>query len=119
MHFETFLKLKQRVTNWENMFELEFRTSMTGRTLAGGDLQQRHGFSCLFITHALSVVRRIAHRVAVMKDGRIVETAETEELFARPRHDYTRALLAAAPVLEPAAGGGWRLAGPANDRSAL
>ena len=84
-----------------------------------GDLQQRHGFSCLFITHALSVVRRIAHRVAVMKDGRIVETAETEELFARPRHDYTRALLAAAPVLEPAAGGGWRLAGPANDRSAL
>ncbi|WP_372013142.1 ABC transporter ATP-binding protein [Tistrella mobilis] len=84
-----------------------------------GDLQQRHGFSCLFITHALSVVRRIAHRVAVMKDGRIVETAETEELFARPRHDYTRALLAAAPVLEPAAGGGWRLVGPANDRSAL
>jgi peptide/nickel transport system ATP-binding protein len=84
-----------------------------------GDLQQRHGFSCLFITHALSVVRRIAHRVAVMKDGRIVETAETEELFARPRHDYTRALLAAAPVLEPAAGGGWRLAGAANDRSAL
>jgi peptide/nickel transport system ATP-binding protein len=84
-----------------------------------GDLQQRHGFSCLFITHALSVVRRIAHRVAVMKDGRIVETAETEELFARPRHAYTRALLAAAPVLEPVAGGGWRLAGPANDHSAL
>ncbi|WP_041607296.1 dipeptide ABC transporter ATP-binding protein [Tistrella mobilis] len=84
-----------------------------------GDLQQRHGFSCLFITHALSVVRRIAHRVAVMKDGRIVETAATEDLFARPRHAYTRALLAAAPVLEPAPGGGWRLAGAANDRSAL
>ncbi|MEN2989442.1 ABC transporter ATP-binding protein [Tistrella sp. BH-R2-4] len=72
------------------------------------DLQQRHGFSCLFITHALGVVRRIAHRVAVMKDGRIVETAATEDLFAAPRAEYTRALLDAAPVLEPLPGGGWR-----------
>ncbi|MEU8577619.1 ABC transporter ATP-binding protein [Streptomyces asoensis] len=63
--------------------------------LAG--LQADTGVAYLFISHDLAVVRQIAHRVAVMRSGRIVETGTAEELFARPRHDYTRALLAAIP----------------------
>ncbi len=59
-------------------------------------LQRSHGMSYLFITHDLAVIRAIAHRVLVMKDGAIVESGETGELFADPRHEYTRQLLAAA-----------------------
>ncbi|WP_329459352.1 ABC transporter ATP-binding protein [Streptomyces sp. NBC_01497] len=65
------------------------------------DLQADLGFSCLFITHDLSVVEFISDRIAVMYLGRIVETATREELFAHPQHPYTQALLSAAPVPEP------------------
>ena len=60
-------------------------------------LQRDEGLSMLFITHDLGIVRRIADRVAVMKDGHVVETNATAPLFADPRHSYTRKLLAAEP----------------------
>ncbi|MGP4014381.1 ABC transporter ATP-binding protein [Saccharopolyspora sp. 5N708] len=66
------------------------------------DLRQDMGFSCLFITHDLSVVEFISDRIAVMYLGRIVETASRQELFANPQHPYTQALLSAAPVPDPA-----------------
>jgi oligopeptide/dipeptide ABC transporter ATP-binding protein len=68
-----------------------------------GDLQQDMGFSCLFITHDLSVVRFLADRVAVMYLGQIVETGTREQIFTSPRHPYTQALLSAAPVPDPTA----------------
>ncbi len=63
------------------------------------ELQARLGFACLFITHDLAVVDAIADRVAVMHSGKIVEMASREELFANPRHPYTRTLLAAVPQM--------------------
>jgi oligopeptide/dipeptide ABC transporter ATP-binding protein len=65
------------------------------------DLRKRFGLTYLFVSHDLSVVRRMCEEVAIMYLGRIVETGPTEEIFARPRHPYTRALLAAIPSLEP------------------
>ena len=62
-------------------------------------LSEAAGTAILFISHNLGVVRRFAHRVYVMYAGRIVESAPTDELFARPRHHYTRLLLASVPRL--------------------
>jgi len=61
------------------------------------ELQGKLGMAMLFITHDLGIVRKIAGDVAVMQRGRIVEAGETAEVFARPQHEYTRALLAAEP----------------------
>ncbi|MEO1689216.1 MAG: ABC transporter ATP-binding protein, partial [Pseudomonadota bacterium] len=66
------------------------------------DIQRRRGLALLFITHDLGIVRRVADRVAVMKDGEIVETGATAPLFDAPRHPYTRKLLAAEPRGGPA-----------------
>jgi microcin C transport system ATP-binding protein len=69
------------------------------------ELQRRHGLSYLFISHDLRVVRALAHHLAVMKDGRIVEAGPAPLIFERPRHPYTRALMAAAFDLEVVEGG--------------
>ncbi|MFP6662775.1 MAG: ATP-binding cassette domain-containing protein, partial [Deltaproteobacteria bacterium] len=60
------------------------------------DLQRRHGTSYLFISHDLRVIRAMSHRVAVMKDGQIIEQADTETLFTNPQTPYTRTLIQAA-----------------------
>jgi oligopeptide/dipeptide ABC transporter ATP-binding protein len=65
------------------------------------DLQQELGFSALFISHDLATVEYLCDRVAVMYLGKIVELAPREELFARPQHPYTQALLSAAVVPDP------------------
>ncbi|QPP07744.1 ABC transporter ATP-binding protein [Streptomyces bathyalis] len=71
-----------------------------------GELQRQLSVSYLFISHDLSVVRHIADRVAVMYLGRIIETGSTEDVLDRPRHPYTAALTAAAPVLDVTRSGG-------------
>ena len=65
------------------------------------DLQDRLGLTYLFIAHDLSVVRHISDRIAVMYLGRIVEQGTAEEVYTRPRHPYTEALLSAIPVPDP------------------
>ncbi|HEX9017409.1 MAG TPA: oligopeptide/dipeptide ABC transporter ATP-binding protein [Chloroflexota bacterium] len=65
------------------------------------DLQKRLHLTYLFVSHNLSVVRHICDRVTVMYVGKIVETATSHDLFDRPRHPYTAALLAALPVADP------------------
>jgi oligopeptide/dipeptide ABC transporter ATP-binding protein len=65
------------------------------------DLQERLGLALVFITHDLRLVRHVTHRVAVMYLGRVVETGLTRDIFAAPRHPYTRALISAVPSLIP------------------
>jgi peptide/nickel transport system ATP-binding protein/oligopeptide transport system ATP-binding protein len=67
------------------------------------DLQEELNVAYLFVSHDLAVVRHVSHRIAVMYLGRIVELADTRALFGNPLHPYTEALLAAAPVPDPAA----------------
>ncbi|TAU50836.1 ABC transporter ATP-binding protein [Rhizobium ruizarguesonis] len=64
-------------------------------------LKAVHGMSMLFITHDLGIVRKFADRVCVMTKGKIVETGAVEDVFANPKHDYTRHLLASEPRGEP------------------
>ncbi|WP_232843524.1 ABC transporter ATP-binding protein [Sporosarcina beigongshangi] len=65
------------------------------------DLQHRLGLTYLFIAHDLSMVKHISDRVAVMYAGKIVELAESEELYNNPQHPYTKSLLAAIPIPDP------------------
>ncbi len=67
------------------------------------DLQEEFGLSLLFISHDLSVIRKVCDRVAVMYLGEIVEVGTTEEIFANPQHPYTEALLSAIPTPDPRA----------------
>jgi len=65
------------------------------------DLREKFNLSYLFIAHDLSVVRHLCHRVAVMYLGKLVELADSDELFDHPRHPYTKALLEAVPIPDP------------------
>jgi peptide/nickel transport system ATP-binding protein len=65
------------------------------------DLQARHGTGVLFITHDFGVVAEIAHRVAVLRLGELVELGPKDEVLKRPRHDYTRMLIGSVPTLKP------------------
>ncbi len=74
------------------------------------ELQKRHGMAVLFITHDFGVVAEIAHRVAVLREGRLVELGAKLDVLSRPRDEYTRMLIKAVPTLQPH--------GRAADRSA-
>ena len=65
------------------------------------ELQESYEFACLFVSHDLAVVDLLAHNVVVMKDGKSVEQGRVTDVLHSPQHDYTRRLLAAAPVPEP------------------
>ena len=65
------------------------------------DLQREFDLSYLFVSHDLSVVKHLAHTVAVMHRGQIVEYGDSDEVFTHPRNDYTRTLLAAIPQPDP------------------
>ncbi|POM22794.1 Glutathione import ATP-binding protein GsiA [Actinomadura rubteroloni] len=67
------------------------------------ELQERHGFACVFISHDLAVVHRVADRVAVLRGGRLVESGPARDVLTRPADPYTRALVASVPIPDPVA----------------
>jgi oligopeptide/dipeptide ABC transporter ATP-binding protein len=79
------------------------------------DLQARHRLAYLFISHDLGVVKNMSHRIAVMYLGKIVELADAEDLYERPLHPYTRALLSAVPSLARTGDARIRLSGEPPD----
>jgi peptide/nickel transport system ATP-binding protein len=68
------------------------------------DLQQQLGLAMAFISHDLSVVRHFCERVAILKEGKIIESGKTAEVFAKPRHEFTKVLIEAIPLPEPMPG---------------
>jgi len=66
------------------------------------ELQEEHGFGCLFVSHDLAVVEQLSDRIAVMRHGRVVEQGTTRQVIANPQHEYTQKLIAAVPVPDPA-----------------
>jgi peptide/nickel transport system ATP-binding protein len=66
-----------------------------------GDLQEEFNLTLMFVSHDLAVVRQVCDRVAVMQHGKLVEHADTEDLYSNPQHPYTKSLLAAVPLLDP------------------
>ncbi|WP_163511633.1 ABC transporter ATP-binding protein [Fodinicola acaciae] len=65
------------------------------------DLQEEFHLTLMFVSHDLAVVRQVCDRVAVMQHGKLVEYADTEDLYSNPQHPYTKSLLAAVPLLDP------------------
>jgi peptide/nickel transport system ATP-binding protein len=82
------------------MLDVSIRTSIMKLMQ---DLAERLGVTYLYITHDLAVARYMSDRLAVMREGKIVELGATEEVLRNPRHHYTRALLAAVPIPDPQA----------------
>jgi peptide/nickel transport system ATP-binding protein len=66
------------------------------------DLQNQLKFACLFISHDLAVVDMLAHRIAVMQNGELVEVGDRDQILKTPKEDYTRRLISAVPVPDPA-----------------
>jgi len=81
------------------------------------DLQERYRLAYLFVSHDLGVVRYMSHRIAVMYLGSIVETASSRDLYERPLHPYTQALMSAAPSVHAPKGGRVKLIGEPPDPS--
>jgi oligopeptide transport system ATP-binding protein len=65
------------------------------------DLQEKFGISLIFISHDLSIVRHICHRIMVLYLGRVMEIAPAAEIYDQPRHPYTKALISAVPIPDP------------------
>ena len=65
------------------------------------ELQDRLKFACLFISHDLAVVDMLAHRIAVMQNGKLVEIGDKDQILKNPREEYTRKLISAVPVPDP------------------
>ncbi|MGA1247946.1 MAG: ABC transporter ATP-binding protein [Candidatus Nanopelagicales bacterium] len=66
------------------------------------DLQPQHGYACLFISHDLAVVDILSHRIAVMQDGELVEVGDRDQILRNPQKEYTKRLISAVPVPDPA-----------------